>query len=101
MASPRALIVCWALRIVAVGLKATRITIASPLLKCVLPGSPVIDPRFQQDVFGASLTYEDQPRLTERAFEIAPARREIDLKILRDHLLPGMRSRSGQVPRRG
>ncbi len=35
------------------------------------------------------------------AFEIAPARREIHLKILRDHLLPGMRSRSGQVPRRG
>jgi len=46
-------------------------SIASPLLKCVLPGSPEIDPRFQQDVFGAKLSFEDQPRLTERAFEIA------------------------------
>ena len=32
VASPLALIVCWALRIVAVGLNATRITIGSPLL---------------------------------------------------------------------
>jgi sugar phosphate isomerase/epimerase len=46
-------------------------SIASPLLKCVLPGAPDIDPRFQQDVFGAKLTIEDQPRLAERAFQIA------------------------------
>ena len=45
--------------------------IASPLLKCVLPGGPPIDERLQQDVFGSSYTYEDQPRLTRRAFEIA------------------------------
>jgi sugar phosphate isomerase/epimerase len=47
------------------------ISIASPLLKCVLPGSPAIDTRFQQDVFAAKHTFEDQERLTERAFEIA------------------------------
>jgi len=56
------------------------ISIASPLFKCVLPGAPEIDPRFQQDVFGASLTFEDQPRLTERAFEIA---RRSGAKIIR------------------
>ena len=32
VASPRSLMVCWALRIVAVGLKATRSTMVSPLL---------------------------------------------------------------------
>ncbi len=47
------------------------ISIASPLLKCVLPGAPDVDPRFQQDVFGARHTFEDQPRLAERAFAIA------------------------------
>ena len=31
------------------------LSIASPVLKCVLPGGPPIDPRFQQDVFGSSL----------------------------------------------
>jgi L-ribulose-5-phosphate 3-epimerase len=47
------------------------ISIASPLLKCVLPGAPEVDSRFQQDIFASKHTYEDQPRLTERAFEIA------------------------------
>ncbi len=47
------------------------VSIASPLLKCVLPDSPAVDARFQQDVFAATYTYEDQPRLTARAFEIA------------------------------
>src|SRR5579884_233025 len=47
------------------------ISIASPLLKCVLPGAPAIDSRFQHDVFASKHTYEDQPRLTERAFSIA------------------------------
>jgi L-ribulose-5-phosphate 3-epimerase len=47
------------------------ISIASPLLKCVLPDSPEVDPRFQQDMFAATLTIEDQPRLAERAFHIA------------------------------
>ena len=48
-------------------------SIASPLLKCVLPGAPEVDSRFQQDMFAAKHTFEDQPRLAERAFEIARA----------------------------
>ncbi|MFN0165844.1 MAG: sugar phosphate isomerase/epimerase family protein [Bryobacteraceae bacterium] len=47
------------------------ISIASPLLKCVLPGAPEVDARFQQDMFAAKYGFDDQPRLTERAFEIA------------------------------
>jgi L-ribulose-5-phosphate 3-epimerase len=47
------------------------LSIASPLLKCVLPDGGSIDERFQQDVFGSAYTFEDQPRLTRRAFQIA------------------------------
>ncbi len=47
------------------------ISIASPLLKCVLPDAPEVDARFQQDVFASSHTFADQPRLADRAFEIA------------------------------
>jgi sugar phosphate isomerase/epimerase len=47
------------------------VSIASPLLKCVLPGAPQVDARFQQDMFAAKYGFEDQPRLTERAFQIA------------------------------
>lgn len=47
------------------------VSIASPLLKCELPDAPEIDARFQQDRFAAKHQYEDQPRLTARAFEIA------------------------------
>lgn len=46
------------------------VSIASPLLKCVLPDGPPVDDRFQQDVFGSPFTYDDQPRLTRRVFEI-------------------------------
>ena len=46
------------------------VSIASPLLKCVLPDAPPVDSRFQQDVFGFPFTFQDQPRLTRRAFEI-------------------------------
>jgi len=47
--------------------------IASPVLKCVLPGGPEIDGRFQQDVFGAAYSFDDQPRLAKRAMEVAEA----------------------------
>ncbi|MCX6625057.1 MAG: TIM barrel protein, partial [Acidobacteria bacterium] len=47
------------------------VSLASPLLKCVLPGAPDVDSRFQQDMFNAKFTFEDQPRLAERAFELA------------------------------
>lgn len=47
------------------------ISIASPILKCVLPNGPEIDTRFQQDVFNSKHTFEDQPELLNRAFRIA------------------------------
>ena len=47
------------------------ISIASPVLKCDLPDAPEVDSRFQQDQFNAKHTFQDQPRLAERAFEIA------------------------------
>lgn len=47
------------------------LSIASPVLKCVLPDGPPLDPRFQQDTFAAKYGFEDQPALTARAFELA------------------------------
>jgi sugar phosphate isomerase/epimerase len=47
------------------------VSIASPLLKCTLPNAPEVDSRFQQDSFNAQHSFADQPRLAERAFEIA------------------------------
>ena len=47
------------------------ISIASPVLKCVLPDSPDVDARFEQDMFASKHTFQDQPRLAARAFEIA------------------------------
>ena len=47
------------------------ISIASPLLKCVLPNAPALDSRFQHDVFASKHTYDDQPRLTDYAFSLA------------------------------
>src|SRR5688500_8156643 len=47
------------------------VSLASPLLKCVPPDSPPLDTRVQHDVFGSPYTFDDQPRLTRRAFEIA------------------------------
>jgi L-ribulose-5-phosphate 3-epimerase len=47
------------------------ISIASPLLKCVLPDGLEVDTRFQQDVFASKHTFEDQPRLAEQVFKIA------------------------------
>jgi L-ribulose-5-phosphate 3-epimerase len=47
------------------------ISIASPLLKCVLPNAPEVDGRFGHDAFASKHTFDDQPRLTERAFRIA------------------------------
>lgn len=47
------------------------ISLSSPILKCVLPGGPPVDTRFQHDVFASQHTFEDQPRLARRAFQIA------------------------------
>jgi L-ribulose-5-phosphate 3-epimerase len=56
------------------------ISVASPLFKCLLPDSPAIDIRFQHDVFAAKHTFDDQPRLAERAFFIA---KKFGAKIIR------------------
>ena len=56
------------------------ISIASPILKCVLPDAPDVDTRFQQDIFASKHTFEDQPRLAEHAFKIAKL---MDAKIIR------------------
>src|SRR4051794_574276 len=47
------------------------IGLASPVLKCELPGGGAIDARVQRDIFGAAYTLEDQPRLIRRAMDIA------------------------------
>jgi sugar phosphate isomerase/epimerase len=47
------------------------ISIASPILKCVLPGAADIDSRFQHDIFASKHTFDDQPRLADHAFSIA------------------------------
>jgi L-ribulose-5-phosphate 3-epimerase len=47
------------------------ISIASPLMKCLAPGGGEVDSRFQHDLFASKHTYDDQPRLTDRAFAIA------------------------------
>lgn len=45
--------------------------IASPLMRCVLPNGLEVDRRFQRVVSSSPYTAEDQPRLTDRAFQIA------------------------------
>lgn len=59
------------LRHLLVGNNMEVISIASPILKCVLPNAPEVDTRFQQDIFNSKHTFEDQPALAERAFHIA------------------------------
>ena len=56
------------------------ISIASPLLKCVLPGAPDVEERFQKDMFAAAYGYDDQARVAARAFEVA---RRAGAKIVR------------------
>lgn len=56
------------------------VSIASPVLKCVLPDAPALDKRFEHDVFASKHTYQDQPRLAERALEAA---RFFGAKIIR------------------
>lgn len=56
------------------------ISIASPLLKCVLPGAPKLDSRVEHDVFASKHTFEDQLRLSQHAFKLAAF---FDAKIIR------------------
>lgn len=88
------------------------ISIASPLLKCVLPNGPALDTRFQQDAFASRHTFADQPRLVDRAFEIADrtgARiirvfsywRTIDPDKVFDDVVSGLRKLADQAGSRG
>ena len=47
------------------------VSIASPIFKCTLPGAPPIAAHIQQDMFSSAFRFEDQPRLAQRAFDIA------------------------------
>ena len=47
------------------------VSIASPVFKCTLPDGGDIDHRFEQDAFHSAHTYEDQPRILDRALELA------------------------------
>lgn len=47
------------------------LSIASPVLKCTLPDAPPVAPHIQQDMFSSAYSYDDQPRLARRAFDIA------------------------------
>jgi sugar phosphate isomerase/epimerase len=49
----------------------TVLSIASPVLKCVLPDGPALDPKIEQASFASAYTFADQARLAERAFGIA------------------------------
>jgi L-ribulose-5-phosphate 3-epimerase len=57
------------------------VSIASPLLKCVLPDAPALDPRVQRDVFGSSYTFAEQPRLTDRVFALAKKTRAPVIRV--------------------
>jgi len=53
------------------GAKGIRVLgLSSPILKCTLPEGGEVDSRFHQDIFGATFTMEDQPRLVERAIQL-------------------------------
>jgi len=45
--------------------------VASPVYKCTHPEGGAIDERFEQDAFHAAHSFEDQPRILDRAVEIA------------------------------
>lgn len=47
------------------------ICVASPVYKCVLPDGGEVDERFQHDAFQASFSFDDQPRVLQRALAIA------------------------------
>ena len=56
------------------------VSIASPVYKCTLPDGGDIDHRFEQDAFQAAHTYDDQPRILNRAIVIAE---KLEARIIR------------------
>ncbi|MDQ6706397.1 MAG: sugar phosphate isomerase/epimerase, partial [Acidobacteriota bacterium] len=90
----------------------TIVSIASPLLKCTLPDAPDVDSRFQQDMFASKHNFEDQPRLTSRAFEIAERTgakivrvfsywRTVEPEKVFERVVSALRSLAGQAAGRG
>ncbi len=90
----------------------TVISIASPVLKCVLPDAPAIDERFQQDVFGSKHTFADQPRLAARAFDVCERTgakilrvfsywRTVDPAACFDRIVEALRALADEGQRRG
>src|SRR5260370_16885286 len=47
------------------------VSIASPVLKCVLPGAPAVDTRFQHNAFSSLHPFHDHPHLTTPPSSIA------------------------------
>jgi len=88
------------------------VSIASPLLKSVLPDAPDVDARFQKDMFAATQTYADQPGIAVRAFEIA---KRTGARIIRvfsywrtvrpedcfDRIVEALRTLAGQAAQHG
>jgi sugar phosphate isomerase/epimerase len=88
------------------------VSLATPLLKCVLPDAPPLDSRFQQDVFGSPFTFEDQPRLTRRVFELAALTgaqivrvfsfwRTVDPEACDDRVVAALRALADEAATRG
>ena len=47
------------------------VSLATPLLKCVLPDAPPVEERWQQDSFGSHHKFDDEPKMADRAFWVA------------------------------
>ncbi len=47
------------------------ICVASPVYKCVLPDGGEVDERFHHDAFQASFGFDEQPKILDRALQIA------------------------------
>ena len=61
----------------ALGMRAA--IVSTPVMKCVLP-TTAVDPRFDFEVMASPYKFEDQPRLSRRAFEVAKI---LDAKLVR------------------
>jgi sugar phosphate isomerase/epimerase len=88
------------------------LSIASPVLKCTLPDAPPVASHIQRDMFSSAFTFEDQPRLARRAFDIAERTgaaivrvfsywRTIDPDACFDRVASALRDLADQAARRG
>ncbi len=88
------------------------LSIASPVLKCTLPDAPPVAPHIQQDMFSASASFDDQPRLARRALDIAERSgaqvvrvfsywRTVDPDACFERVASALRELAGQADARG